>query len=282
MSVQCTEEHWAGEGGTRWLEHIDRFESMIAPVGDALIAKARFLPGEKVVDVGCGGGVNSLEIARLVGPKGKVLGVDIAHMLIEKAEERAWQGGVENVEFYCADAENARLPMTDFDRLFARFGVMFFRDTTAAFAHMRSWLRPGGSIIFSSWAPIENNPWFGEVGKVIGSYAELPQYSPNDPGPFRLSDPDAIRTMLQRAGFVDIGIELWRGQQFLGGKGSSPSEAADFVMMAFPIANAIKELPSSTRVDMKADLKRLLEPHYRDGSVRINGAAWFVTAFNPA
>lgn len=272
---------WVGEGGQRWLAYIDRFEGMVAPVGDALIARAEFCPGEKVVDVGCGGGINSLEIARLVAPGGSVLGVDIAHMLIQKAEERAWEAGLGNVEFYCADAENAQLPMTGFDRLFARFGVMFFHDTTAAFAHMRSWLKPGASIIFSCWAQVEDNPWFGEIGRVVDKYAVLPQPAPDDPGPFRLSDPVQTRAILEHAGFIDVAIDLWRGQQPLGGLGSDPESAADFVMAAMPMSSAIMELPEPQHRQLKEELTAVLTPHYRDGSIWINGAAWFVTARNP-
>ena len=272
---------WKGEDGRRWLEHIDRLETMVAPVGDALIARASFEPGETVVDIGCGGGLTSLDIARLVTPGGKVLGVDIAHMLIERAEQRAWEQGVENVEFYCADAENAQLPMTGFDRLFARFGVMFFRDTTAAFSHMRSWLAPGGSIIFSCWAPVEENVWFTDVAQVVSRYITLPEHRPDDPGPFRLSDPDATRAMLERAGYTGIGIESWRGEQPVGGKGASPSAAADFLMTALPIAASVSKLDASVRSDLKGDLETMLKPRYRGGSVMIEGAAWFVTAFNP-
>lgn len=279
MTVPYNE--WDGESGQRWLAHIDRFEGMVGPVGEALIGKAAFRPGETVVDVGCGGGLNSLQIARLVAPGGKVLGVDIAHMLIQKAEERAWEAGLGNVEFYCADAENAQLPMTGFDRLFARFGVMFFHDTTAAFAHMRSWLKPDASLAFSCWAPMDDNPWFGEIGRIVAKYTVLPPPSPDDPGPFRLSDPVETRAMLERAGFVDVRMELWKGEQPLGGQGSDPASAADFLMAAMPFSGAVIELPAAERQRMKEDLVALLAPHYRDGSIWITGAAWFVTARNP-
>lgn len=282
MSVPGTDA-WNGEGGKRWLAHIDRFEDMVAPVGEALIAKAKFRPGEKVVDVGCGGGINSLEIARLVAPKGRVLGVDIAHMLIQKAEERAWEAGLGNVEFYCADAENAKLPMAGFDRLFARFGVTYFHDTTAAFAHMRSWLKPGASIIFSAWAPVEDNPWFREIGRILGNYLSLPSHAPDDAGPFRLSDPVQTRAILERAGFIDVTTDLWKGQQPLGGRGSDPESAAAFLMMAMPgHGGAVRAVDKGRKQGLKEELTAILTPQYREGSVWIEGAAWFVTARNPA
>lgn len=274
-------EHWVGEGGRHWLAHIDRFEAMIKPVGEALIEKARFRPGEKVVDVGCGGGVNSLQIARLVSPGGKVLGIDVAHILIEHAERRAWETGVENVQFYCADAENAQLPMSDFDRLFARFGVMFFCDTARAFAHMRSWLRPGGSIIFSCWAPVEDNPWYLQLGQAVSKYVQLPPRAPDDPGPFRLADPNVTRAMLLSAGFVDVAMDLWKGLQPLGGEGSSPERAAEFMIEALPLARPAETIVSTQREALKNELATLFAEHHDGHSVRVSGAAWFVTAYNP-
>ena len=58
---------WQGAQGDRWLQHIDRFESMIAQIGHDLVAAAGFEAGETVADVGCGGGPTSLEIAQSVG-----------------------------------------------------------------------------------------------------------------------------------------------------------------------------------------------------------------------
>lgn len=70
-------EQWAGPMGERWLAHIDQFESMISGVGEARIAAAAFQAGERVIDIGCGGGVTSLAIAGVVGPTGSVTGLDI-------------------------------------------------------------------------------------------------------------------------------------------------------------------------------------------------------------
>ena len=81
-------EDWAGEVGDRWLAHIDRFESMLAPIGNALIATAQLQPGEKVADVGCGGGPTTFAIAAAVAPHGYVTGIDIAPKLIALANRR--------------------------------------------------------------------------------------------------------------------------------------------------------------------------------------------------
>ena len=86
-------EDWAGEMGARWLASLDRFEGMIAPIGAALLERAAYQPGERVLDLGCGGGATTLAIAAMVGPEGAALGLDIAPMLIEQAEARAAAAG---------------------------------------------------------------------------------------------------------------------------------------------------------------------------------------------
>src|SRR3954451_17510709 len=100
-------EGWAGPMGDQWLEHIDGFEGMIAAVGAALMAEAAFTPGERGVDIGCGGGATTIEIGRAVGPGGEALGVDVSEALLTTARLRA--GEATNVRFIHADAGRARL-----------------------------------------------------------------------------------------------------------------------------------------------------------------------------
>ena len=100
-------EDWSGEMGERWLRNLDRFEGMIAPIGRALLARADFRAGERVVDIGCGAGASSLEIASRLGASGSVLGVDISPVLIGTAERRARAAGAANLSFRCRDAATA-------------------------------------------------------------------------------------------------------------------------------------------------------------------------------
>lgn len=71
-------EDWAGEMGERWLASLGRFEGMIARIGAALLARAANQPGERVLDLGCGGGATTLAIAEAVGPDGAAVGLDVA------------------------------------------------------------------------------------------------------------------------------------------------------------------------------------------------------------
>src|SRR5947209_19133221 len=98
--VQASE--WAGAMGDKWLAHIDGFEGMIAAIGAALMARAAFAPGERVVDIGCGGGATTIEIGRAAAPGGEALGIDVSELLLAAARQRA--AGAVNVRFLACDA----------------------------------------------------------------------------------------------------------------------------------------------------------------------------------
>lgn len=274
-------EDWSGEAGRRWLSQVDRFESMLAPIGRALIATAKLEPGEKLADVGCGGGATTLEIAAAVAPHGYVTGIDISPDLVSLAVRRRETSGIPNCSFHCADAQTTSAYGTPLDRVLSRFGVMFFADSQAAFANMRSWLKPGGEMVFACWGLPQDNPWFALAGSVFARFIDLPERDPAGPGPFRFADPEATAALLRRAGFSEVSVAPHRSDMALGGAGASPAEAADFVMEAMSLAQPLGELGGDARQAARAALIEALLPHARASGVILPGSCWFVRARNP-
>ena len=180
MTDGVNAEGWAGETGDNWRDNIDGFEGMIAAIGAALMAKAAFAPGERVVDIGCGGGATTIEIGRAVGAEGEAVGVDVSQGLIETARQRA--AGAGNVRFLVADAGSAKLDGAPYDRLFSRFGIMFFPDFPAAFANLRKMLRNGGRADFSAWAPASENGWIIEMQGILAKHVEWQHRTERQPG----------------------------------------------------------------------------------------------------
>jgi SAM-dependent methyltransferase len=276
--LETAAEDWSGEMGERWLKNLDRFEGMIAPVGQALIERAAFRAGERIVDVGCGAGATSLEIAKRVGTSGAVLGLDISPVLVAAAERRARAAGAANLRFRCADAASASPEERPFDRLFSRFGVMFFTDARAAFANLRGFVRSGGRADFSVWAPARENPWMMQTLAVIGEFVELPRPVPRAPGPFALDDQAYVRELLEGAGFSSVEFQTWRGDQPVGGPGATPEQAAAFILDAMSIGKMLDEAGPDTRTRVRARLVELYERHRASDGIRMAGAAYFVTA----
>lgn len=271
-------ERWAGEQGEKWNRYLDQFESMISPVGTALLEAADFQAGERVVDVGCGGGGTSLEIARRVGNAGSVIGLDVAPALVETARRRADEAGLRNVRFVLGDAASTDLDEAGFDCLFSRFGTMFFPEPYAAFRHMHGFLRPGGRLAIAVWAPLEENPWAFAVMQIVRRYVDLPPAEPRAPGPFGLAETDYVRDILAHAGFSKVSIARWQGEQWVGGAGADADKATAFMMDALFVGEALKEAPEAARNEALAEISRLFTAHDSGQGVRMPAKAWFVTA----
>ena len=135
-------EFWS-ELAPTWLELEDQLEEVGGPPGELAMDRLELLPGQRVVDLGCGSGRTTLELAARVGPGGEVVGVDISAEMLARGRERAARLGAGNVEFVHADAQVHDFGEARFDAAYSRFGVMFFTDPVAAFANVRTALRPG-------------------------------------------------------------------------------------------------------------------------------------------
>lgn len=270
-------EDWAGEMGVKWLTHIDRFEGMIAPIGGALLARAAIAPGERVIDLGCGGGLTSLDAARATGPDGAVMGLDISPELIDEARRRA--ADYPNASFVCADAATVTLEDAPYDRLISRFGSMFFADPYAAFTNLHSLLKPGGRIDLAIWAAPRDNPWMMELMGVARSHIEIPSPDPRAPGPFAFADLDYVRDILAHAGFSAPDIEAYQGEQAIGGPGASPQDAADFALASMAIGRALAEAGPDVLARARDDLLNLFERHHVPGQgVMMRNKVWLLTA----
>ena len=268
---------WQGEMGEKWNAHHEQFESMIAPVGAALIEAASLRPGESVIDVGCGAGATSIEIARRIAPNGRVTGIDISPTLIRTAERRAQAAGAANAEFIVADATSASFK-SGFDCLFSRFGVMFFDDPYAAFANMRKFVKPGGRLIFSCWGPMPENPWVQEAMGVVSRHKELPKPVPRAPSPFAFAETDYVRDILEKARFAEISFTAWRGWQQVGGAGANARKAAQFLMDAAFAGDALAGEPQDLKDRVLADLVSLFAKYDGPDGVRTPAMAWLVSA----
>lgn len=272
-------EDWSGEMGERWLANLDRFEAMIAPIGDALLERAAYAPGERVVDIGPGGGATTRAIAKAVAPDGEALGLDIAPMLVEEAARRAQAEDVANVSFLCADAGSVRPDGALFDRLHSRFGSMFFDDPHGAFANLHAMLRPKGRIDLAVWGPPRNNAWMMEMMGVVRAHVDVPPAEPRAPGPFAFEDLGYLGEVLDAGGFGMVDVEAYEGLQAIGGPGTSPEDAVRFVLSSLGVGRVLAEQPEAIRTAAAADMLALFERHYQPGEgVMLGCKVWLVSA----
>ena len=78
-------EYWNETSGARWVEMNDLIDAQISPLGEAAMMRAAVTPGERILDIGCGCGQTSLQLAEKVGADGQVLGLDLSAVMLGRA-----------------------------------------------------------------------------------------------------------------------------------------------------------------------------------------------------
>lgn len=278
-SQELKGEDWAGEMGERWLANLDRLEGMLKPIGTALLKRAEYSAGDRVLDIGSGGGATTQAIAQRVAPNGEAIGVDVAPALVAEAKKRAAGEGIENARFVCADASSVRLDDAPFDRLFSRFGSMFFDDPIPAFANLRGLLRSDARIDLAVWGPPRENPWMMEMMSVVRQHVEIPPAEPRSPGPFAFEDLDYLGEVLSGAGFSQLDIGSFEGKIALGGVGADPQKAVEFVLSSMGVGRILTEQDDDTSKHASAGLLEAFERSYlpKEG-VMMGCKVWLASA----
>jgi SAM-dependent methyltransferase len=113
-------ENWHGRDGTRWARHKAPHDAMLAELTQKAFDAVGFKPGQRVLDLGCGSGTTTFEIAKLVGPSGSVTGVDFSEPLLALAREQAASEPDLPVTFEFADVETHAFAPESFDLAFSR------------------------------------------------------------------------------------------------------------------------------------------------------------------
>ena len=268
-------DYWNDTAGAKWARFQDRLDRQLEPLGDAAIAALRPIPRERILDVGCGCGRTSLDLAVRVGPGGSVVGLDVSRPMLEVARGRPAPPGSGLLEFMEADAQTADLGQ--FDAVYSRFGVMFFNDPPAAFANIRKGLKPGGRLAFVCWRPYADNAWMREPMEAAEPF--LPAAEPSDPlapGPFAFADPERVRAILAEAGFAEIAVRPV--DAMIGG--SDLDQSVDLAFNIGPLGRALRENPGAAD-KVRDAVRTVLERYVTPDGLRMPSAVWIVTAANP-
>jgi SAM-dependent methyltransferase len=264
--------YWKGAGGTMWLGAYDRIQRGIAGFSEIALEAADARPGERVLDVGCGTGGTTAELAKAIGDRGHALGVDISEPLVFAARAR----GLGNAIFEVADATTYAFEPASFDLAFSRFGVMFFADPAAAFRNIRRGLRPSGRLVFLCWRTPAENAWSAVPMRAAQPFLPpMQRPGPEDPGQYSFGDRNRVERILTEAGFKDLSIEP---VDLMMNQGKDIPDVLDRIGDFGPLARAFKDMSPERIAKAKAAIAEALEPHATADGIKLAGACWLVRA----
>ena len=240
--------------------------------------------GERVLDVGCGFGDTTQQIAALVGPSGEAVGVDAAPKFIDTATQEAKEAGVGNASFLVADVQTDPLN-GPYDRAFSRMGTMFFVSPVAALRNVRESLVPGGELCMVVWRRREDNTWLYRAQQIVEAIVPRPEEYDEPtcgPGPFSMANADTVTDQLMYAGWENISLRRC-DLEILGGK--DLDQALDLVMSIGPAGEILRlqgDRAAPLVPQVEAALREGLAEYQRDdGSIWSMASTWIVTANAP-
>jgi ubiquinone/menaquinone biosynthesis C-methylase UbiE len=251
--------------------------------GDAALAVDRPEAGDRVLDIGCGLGDSTVQLARLVGPQGHVHGVDVAERMILGAREAAVASAVENVTFEAVDVQAASF-IEDYDYAFGRFGTMFFANPVVALRNVRQALRPGGRLNMVVWRRKLDNDWLHRAETLVEEFLDRPEEydAPTcGPGPFSMANADTVTDVLKHAGFEDIALKR---HDLMIKTGDTLEHAVDLVMSIGPAGEVLRlwgDRVDEIRPKVRAALLEGMADMVREDGVYADSSTWAVTAVAP-
>jgi SAM-dependent methyltransferase len=166
---------------------------------------AAIAPSQRVLDVACGTGVLTREVASRVGATGEAVGVDPGPGMIEVARRQApaieWRQGV---------AESLPFGGASFDAVVSQFGLMFFNDRRQALREMLRVLKPGGRVAIAVWDSLDNIPAYAAEAALLDRIAG-PAAADALRAPFVLGDTTGLAALCSESGLPSADISTLRG-----------------------------------------------------------------------
>lgn len=196
--------HYVIRGGVEGRERLRLLARVMRPATLDLFERVGIPPGANCLDVACGGGDVTCDLARLVGPQGRVLGIDLDEAKLELARREAEAGQVSNVAFQPHTVGSGQ-PIGDFDVAYCRFLLSHLRNPIDAVLEIRSALRPGGVLMLVD-VDFSGYFWYPESraqSRYYELYTEAVKRRGGDPniGP-------RLPSLLKEAGFENIRINV--------------------------------------------------------------------------
>jgi ubiquinone/menaquinone biosynthesis C-methylase UbiE len=272
---------WDGPLFDRFLQYRHILTTGLGAHGDEALRLYPPQEGRRVLDIGCGFGDTTQQIAAIVGASGEAVGVDAAENFIKASISEAEEAGVANARFFVADVQVDDLG-GPYDAAFSRMGTMFFISPVAALRNVRKSLVPGGQLTMVVWRRREDNEWLYRAQQVVEGIVSRPEEYDEPtcgPGPFSMANADTVTDQLMAADFEDISLRRC-DLPILGG--NDMDEAIEIVKAIGPAGEILRLLGDRAQdylPTVDAALRESFAEFQReDGTIWGMASTWIVTA----
>jgi len=199
-------EFWNKGIGQKWVKEDDSMNERFTILTKEFFSRAKINKDDRVLDIGCGGGITSFEASKLVGENGYVIGADISEILLDLAKRK--YSNIKNLKFKYCDVQNYEFEKKSFSKVISRFGIMFFENPIKAFKNINDSIQNGGSLNFVCWTNVMENEFFTAAANIIIKYLnkDFPEIT-RAPGPFAFSEEEYIKQILEASEFKNVKVE---------------------------------------------------------------------------
>ncbi|HIA96156.1 MAG TPA: class I SAM-dependent methyltransferase [Gammaproteobacteria bacterium] len=271
-------DFWSGKGGDIWVERQNAMDTMLSPLGEAALNKLNLNEGENVLDIGCGCGHTTLNIAKRISPDGQVTGLDISEPMLKRAKESANEMSISNASFNCVDVQTDDMGEEVYSAAFSRFGVMFFEDPVAAFCNINKSLITGASLSFVCWQSPALNPWQSLFIEAVKKYVDLPSPPPRSPSPFAFMESEYVSSILEESNFQNIMIEGHEAEVNMFSGRSLSDSVKDYISINPVVSGMLKDSTEQEKTEIINSAIEAFSPYYSAKGLMFPSATWLVTA----
>jgi ubiquinone/menaquinone biosynthesis C-methylase UbiE len=269
---------WTGSAQF-WEKHREIIRQMFAPVTDALVADAQIASRQSVLDIATGPGEPALTIASLVGPQGKIVGVDAIDEMVAAARREANRLELKNVQFDVAFADHLPFPNDTFDAVISRFGVMFFPSPLDSIREMLRVLKPGHKMALAVWPPAERNAFHYLLSRIVDRYVAPAPLEPDARDAFRFATPGKLLKIVTEAGVSDPTEDLFQFTM------RASISVEDFFALRLEVSEKLREKFSMLSPHQQTELKRealeSIRKYCAHGEIRLPAEVLIVSGTKP-
>jgi ubiquinone/menaquinone biosynthesis C-methylase UbiE len=266
---------WDG-AAAGWEKWWPLFESCAQSVSNRLVELARVKPGDRVLDIATGTGEPAITAARVVGPRGRVTGVDHSSGMLDVARRRAASLGLSNVEYREGEAASLKEPAASFDAVLCRWGLMFVPDLAAAARGIYATLKPGAWLATAVWDSGDKVPMITIAGPQVRALLGIAPPPAGTPNPMSLADTSILERALTSAGFRDFKVEPMNVRfEF-----ESPERFLESRRdISYDFRNAMASQPPEMQRKLEEVVVRAAQPYVgADGKMRCDNQTLLISA----